>query len=158
MGPNEINYVAILSMTTKEGLDKLTYQIIGAAIEVHKILGAGLNESIYHKFLILEFHKRGIQIESEKPIYIEAYERQNKIDFKADFIVENSIIVEIKSVEYFTQLHEAQILNYMKLLKLPKGILINFRCANIFYSGQKTFVNEHYALLPQSEYNKHHKL
>ncbi len=137
-------------MLTKKDLDILTYKIIGAAIEVHKILGAGLNESVYHKFLILEFHKRGIQFESEKPIYIEAYERQNKIDFKADFIVENSIIVEIKSVEYFTHLHDAQLLNYMKLLKLPKGILINFRCANIFYNGQKTIVNDLYATLPNS--------
>ncbi len=137
-------------MLSKKDLDILTYNIIGAAIEVHKILGAGLNESVYHKFLILEFQKRNISFESEKPIYIEAYERQNKIDFKADFIIEHSIIVEIKSVEFFTILHEAQILNYMKLLKIPKGILINFRCTNIFYNGQKTFVNNLYDALPQS--------
>ncbi len=135
-------------MLTKKHLDNLTFQIIGAAIEVHKILGAGLQESVYHKFLSLEFQKRGIQFISEKPIYIEAYSRINKIDFKADFIVEDCIVIELKSAECFTKLHEAQLLNYMKLLKLPKGILLNFRSTNLFYRGQKTLVNEYYSDLP----------
>jgi len=63
--------------------------------------------------------------------------------------IEKSLIVELKAVDFFFPIHEAQILTYMKLLKVPKGILINFNCASIFRDGQKTFVNELFRNLPE---------
>lgn len=70
------------------------------------------------------------------------------IDFRCDLFVEQCIVVELKSVQEITPVFEAQLLTYMKLLKCPKGILINFNCSNIFHEGQRTFVNEYFKLLP----------
>jgi GxxExxY protein len=69
-------------------------------------------------------------------------------DLRLDVLVEDFIIVELKSMEGILPVHEAQLLTYMKLLEKPKGILINFNCTNIFKKGQKTLVNEYYAKLP----------
>lgn len=71
------------------------------------------------------------------------------IDFRCDLFIENSIVVELKSVKEIIPIYDAQILTYMKLLQCPKGILINFNCSNIFQQGQKTFVNEYFNSLPR---------
>ena len=70
-------------------------------------------------------------------------------DFRCDLFIENAIVVELKSVFEIHPMFEAKLLNYMKLLKSPKGILINFNCFNIFKEGQKTFVNEYFKNLPK---------
>lgn len=70
-------------------------------------------------------------------------------DFRCDLFVENCLVVELKSVLEMNPIFEAQLLTYMKLLKAPKGVLINFNCYNIFKEGQKTFVNEYFKLLPK---------
>ena len=72
------------------------------------------------------------------------------VDFRCDFFIENCLVVELKSVNEMSSIFEAQLLTYMKLLKSPKGILINFNCFNIFKEGQKTFVNEYFKLLPKN--------
>lgn len=133
-------------MTTKY-LDELTYQIIGSAIEVHKIMGRGLLESVYHKCLMEELHRRKIHFQTELQIPVNYKGKTLDIDFRCDLWVENTIVVEIKAVTDMTTAFEAQLLTYMKLLQCPKGILINFNCENIFYEGQKTFVNEYFKLL-----------
>ncbi|KOH46424.1 hypothetical protein NC99_07350 [Sunxiuqinia dokdonensis] len=66
-----------------------------------------------------------------------------------DLLVNDLIIVELKTVEFFSAIHEAQLLTYLKLLKKPKGLLINFNCTNIFQEGQRTFVTEYYRKLPK---------
>lgn len=70
------------------------------------------------------------------------------INFRCDLFVEQLVVVELKCVQQIIPLHEAQLITYMKLLKCPKGILINFNCSNIFKEGQKTFVNEYFNRLP----------
>ena len=72
------------------------------------------------------------------------------IDFRCDLFIEKCLVVEIKSVQEISSLFEAQLLTYMKLLKSPKGILINFNCFNIFKEGQKTYINEYFNLLPKN--------
>lgn len=67
---------------------------------------------------------------------------------RCDFVVEDSIVVELKAIDAVAPVHEAQLLTYMKLLEKPKGILINFNCANLFKEGQKTYVNEYFRTLP----------
>ncbi|MBX2967282.1 MAG: GxxExxY protein [Cyclobacteriaceae bacterium] len=133
---------------TKKYLDELTYQIIGAAIEVHKALGPGLLESVYHKCLKQEFFSRELSYHSE--FLVNVYYKGVDVDaeLRCDFLVVNAIVVELKSVEALAPIHEAQLLTYMKLLEKPKGILINFNCTNIFKEGQRTFVNEYYRDLP----------
>lgn len=134
---------------TKTDLNKLSFDIIGAAIEVHKHIGPGLLESDYHKCLKREFELRKINFSSEfdVPIFYKGFEFIN--DFRCDFYLEDSIVLEIKAVKEIIPIHEAQLINYMNLLKSPKGIIINFNCKNIFQEGQKTFVNEIYAKLPR---------
>jgi GxxExxY protein len=137
-----------MALRTKSYLKELTYKINGAAIEVHKQLGPGLLESIYHKCMLYELNKKGIQYQSELIIPIEYKEIVLDADIRCDIFVEESIVVELKAVEKVLPIHEAQLLTYMKLLESPQGILINFNCTNIFQEGQKTYVNEFYRNLP----------
>ena len=134
---------------TQKYLDELTYQIIGSAIEVHKIVGRGLLESVYHQCLKEELNLRKINFISEMLIPLIYKNKELEANFRCDLLVENTIVVELKSVTEMHPFFEAQLLNYMKLLKAPKGILINFNCFNIFKDGQKTMVNEYYKNLPK---------
>ena len=133
---------------TKKYLDDLTYEIIGSCIEVHKELGPGLLESIYHKCLKKELRIRGIEFTSE--LSIPVFNKGDTIDadLKCDLFIENTIVLELKAVDRMLPLYEAQLLTYMKLLEVPKGILINFNVNNIFHDGQKTLVNNYFRLIP----------
>ena len=71
-------------------------------------------------------------------------------DLKCDLYIEDCLVIELKTIDTFAPIQKAQLLTYMKLLKAPKGILINFNCANIFNDGQKTFVNEIFSKLPEA--------
>lgn len=131
-------------MITRQFLDALEYQITGACIEVHKHLGPGLLESVYHKCLAREFQLRNMIFSSEHIINVLYKDLQLDTLLRADFLIENSLIIELKAVEVILPIHEAQILTYMKLLKVPKGLLINFNSLNIVQHGKKSFVNELY--------------
>lgn len=132
---------------TKTKLKELTYQINGAAIEVHKTLGPGLFESVYLQCLKYELESRNISFVSEMKIPFHYKENEFMADFRCDLLVENLIVVELKSVEKLIPLHESQLLTYMKLLNAPKGILLNFNCSHLFSEGQKTFVGKTYQWL-----------
>ena len=133
--------------TTKKELDELTYNIIGAAIEVHKALGPGLLESVYQKCLKQEFFLRELRCTSEFLVPVHYKGTEVKTDLRCDFVIMDLIVVELKAVDAIAPVHEAQLLTYMKLLETPKGILINFNCANLFKEGQRTFVNEYFRTL-----------
>ena len=134
---------------TQKYLDELTYEIIGAAIEVHKIMGRGLLESVYHQCLKEELTHRKINFLSEMKIPVIYKKKALETDFRCDLFIGNAIVVELKAVFEIHPIFEAKLLNHMKLLKAPKGILINFNCFNIFKEGQKTFVNEYFKNLPK---------
>ena len=129
---------------TKTYLDDLTYQVIGAAIEVHKQIGPGLLESVYHKCLKEELKQRKINFVSEMsvPVYYKGVKLNSEL--RCDLFIENILPVELKATDGISSIFEAQLLTYMRLLNAPKGILINFNVTNIFKEGQKTFVNELY--------------
>ena len=131
-------------MITQKYLDELTYEIIGSAIEVHKVMGRCLLENVYHQCLKEEFLHRKINFSSEMKIPVIYKNKALETDFRCDLFVENNIVVELKAVFEIHPMFEAKLLNYMKLLKSPKGILINFNYSNIFNEGQKTFVNEYF--------------
>jgi len=135
-------------MLTKKYLDGLTYEIIGSAIEVHKIMGRGLLESVYHQCLKEELLHRKINFLTEMKVPVVYKGKSLDIDFRCDLFVEQTVVVELKSAQEIVPIYEAQLLTYMKLLQCPKGILINFNCSNIFEEGQKTFVNEYFSVLP----------
>jgi len=132
---------------TQKYLDELTFNVIGATIEVHKTMGSGLLESVYQKCMIEELTNRNINFVSEFKVPVVYKGKELDIEFRCDLFVENCLIVELKSVSEIKPIHDAQVLNYMNLLKVPKGIIINFNCFNIFREGQKTFVNEYFKKL-----------
>lgn len=119
--------------------DALSRQVIGLAIEVHKQLGPGLLESAYQNCFAKELTKAGFLFEKEKKVDIEYKGEPVESAFRADFIIEGKLIVELKSVTAFADVHIAQLLTYMKLAKISVGLLINF---NIKYlkDGIKRYV------------------
>lgn len=137
-------------MLTQKYLDELTYEVVGASIEVHKIMGSGLLESLYHQCLKEELKHRKINFLTEMRVPVIYKDKALEVDFRCDLFIENCLVVELKSVQEMSTIFEAQLLTYMKLLKAPKGILINFNCSNIFKEGQKTYVNEFFKLLPKN--------
>jgi len=112
-------------------INELSYEIIGCAIEVHKQLGPGLLESVYHSCLLEELQESGLQVQSEVwvPLLYKGKLLGNKL--KLDLLVENLIVIELKAVEDMIPLYKAQLLSYLKLSNKPKGLLINFNCENI---------------------------
>ena len=109
-----------------EGLKQYAYDIIGAIHEVHKELGPGLNEKVYQEGLQLELSERGIPFEKELMFHPTYHGKEMEATYRLDFLVNDGIVVELKSVESLTSEHKAQLFNYMRLLKTPVGILVNF--------------------------------
>ena len=136
-------------MITKSEIKRHTYNIISVAIEVHKHLGPGLLESVYHRCMIQEMKIRGYRFRSELPVPVEYKGLVLETDLRCDFLFEDCIVVELKAVQAMVPLFQAQLLAYMKLLEKPKGILINFNVTNIFDEGQQTFVNKLFRDLPE---------
>jgi len=107
----------------------LTGNIIGSAIEVHKFLGPGLLESAYEECLTYELLKTGLYIERQKAVPVVYKEIKLECGYRMDILVENTVVVELKTVETLNEVHEAQILTYMKFSQKQVGFLINFNLA-----------------------------
>lgn len=119
-------------------IDELTEIIIGCAIEVHRNLGPGLLESAYQECLVYELRTQRIIVEKE--INLPIIYKEIKIDhgYRLDLLVENLIVIELKTVEKFTDVHTAQILTYMRLGEYSTGLLINFN-TKLLKQGIKRF-------------------
>jgi GxxExxY protein len=109
-----------------ERKDSLTGTIIGAAIEVHRGLGPGLLESAYEACLVYELRLRKLKVECQKPLPIFYKDVMLDCGYRLDLVIENEVIVEIKSVNTILAIHEAQLLSYLKLSDYKRGLLINF--------------------------------
>ena len=104
----------------------ITKEIIGAAIEVHRQLGLGLLESAYEECLAHEFTLRGIQFERQKPLPVVYKGTKLDCGYRLDFLVAQSVIVELKAVEKLMPIHDAQTITYLKLTKCKLGLILNF--------------------------------
>lgn len=133
---------------TKREVTQLSYDITGCAIKVHKALGPGLLESVYEKCLKYELEKNGLHVLQQLVVPVVYDELVFDTDLRLDLLVNNCVVVELKAIENTLPVHEAQILTYMKLLKKPQGLLINFYTDNITKS-MKPFVNEYFRDLPE---------
>ena len=100
--------------------------LIGAAIEVHKAIGPGLLESSYHQCLLFDLQKKGLMVESQVPLPLKYKDVELGCCYRIDLIINQKVIVEIKSVECLNKIHTAQILTYLKLSGLKLGYLLNF--------------------------------
>ncbi len=121
----------------------LTEQIIGCAIKVHRSLGPGLLESAYQECLFFELKKAGLFVEKEKPLPLVYEEVKLDCGYRIDLLVNKQIIIELKSVETLTDVHQAQTLTYMKLANCQIGLLINFNVIQLT-QGIKRLFNKYY--------------
>jgi len=107
-------------------INQITQKIIGCAIEVHKHLGPGLLESAYAECMIYELQSAGLRVESQKPVPVVYKERKLDYGYRMDILVEDLVLIELKSVDALNPVHEAQILTYMRFASKKVGLLINF--------------------------------
>ena len=121
--------------------NKVSNKIIGAAIEVHKNLGPGLLESTYEECLCRELSLNGLSFERQKPLPINYKGIHLDCSYRLDLVVENCVIVELKSIDTLLPIHYAQLLTYLKLTGLKLGLLINFNVP-VLKDGIKRVVNE----------------
>jgi GxxExxY protein len=113
-------------MGNKMAINQLSSKIIGAAIEVHKIVGPGLLESTYEECLCYELDHRGLFFDRQKPLPIVYKGKKLDCGYRLDVVVENAIILELKSCDQIEPVHKAQLLTYLKLSGLKLGLLLNF--------------------------------
>ncbi len=121
-------------------INNLTGSIIGKAIEVHRLLGPGLLESSYRDCLLFELEKAGIKVKKELMVPLIYKEIQLDHGYRIDLLVEDKVVVELKTVDAFNDVHYAQILTYMKLGNYSYGLLINFNVVSLRL-GIKRFIN-----------------
>ena len=119
--------------------DELSRKVIGCAIEVHRNLGPGLLESTYRQCLACELSHAGIPFQMEVPLPVRYKETLLDCGYRIDLLVSGDLIVEIKCVETLLPIHQAQILTYMRLSKIPVGLIINFNVTKL-QNGIKRFV------------------
>jgi GxxExxY protein len=124
-----------------EFLNGLTDQIIGAAIDIHRVFGPGLNESVYAQGLHQQLEKRGLTVQSQKLVPLLATEGRAPRGFRIDLLVEGSVVVEVKAVEKLLPLHEAQLRTYLRLSGCQVGLLLNFNVPRL-KDGIKRVVNK----------------
>ncbi len=118
----------------------ITAIILGSAIEVHRCLGPGLLESVYQQCLFIELSERGLYVEKEKRLGIIYKDIPLDSYYRMDLLVEGTVLVELKSVEFLTGLHFAQTLTYLRLSKMRLGLLINFNVP-VLKDGIKRVIN-----------------
>ena len=114
-----------------EKADRLSSEVIGGAIEVHRVLGPGLLESIYERCLVHELTIRGMNCTNQRGVQIDYKGFVFEEELRFDLLVEHCLLVEVKAVQAVLPVHKAQLLSYMKLLKIPLGLLINFHALKL---------------------------
>lgn len=120
--------------------DEISRKIIGMSIQVHKTLGPGLLESAYRECLYFDLIQSGLYVEKEKPMPILYKDVKLDHGYRMDLLVENKVVVEIKTVECFTDVHTAQVLTYLRLGNYKLGLLINFHIG-LLKNGIKRIIN-----------------
>lgn len=125
---------------SRRDLDAISYKIIGLAIEVHKQLGPGLLESAYQECLCYEIKKSGLSVEKQKALPIIYKDIKLDHGYRIDLLIENKVVVELKTVEAFSEVHFAQVITYLKLGNYPLGLLINFN-SKVLKNNVKRFIN-----------------
>src|SRR5947208_3026642 len=122
------------------GVNQITEGIIGAAIEVHRALGPGLLESAYEACLAFEMNARGLSVERQKEMPLVYHGVHLDCGYRIDLLVERQVVVELKSVDQLTPVHESQMLSYLKLSGCPVGLLINFN-VRVLVQGIKRLIH-----------------
>jgi GxxExxY protein len=128
------------AMSNRTPVDTVTHQIIGAAIEVHRILGPGLLEATYMTCLQYEMSAAGLRFVADRAVAIRYKGMTLDAKYRIDLLVESVVVVEMKAVDHVLPVHQAQLLTYMRLLDCPAGLLINFNVPKLV-DGVKRLIN-----------------
>lgn len=126
----------------KPAIDDLSAEVLDACIAIHRELGPGLLESVYELVLQGELEQRGLKVDRQVPVDIDFRGRKHIAAFRIDLLVEERLVLEIKSVENLNKSHAKQLLTYLRLTKQPVGLLLNFAGATM-KEGIKRIVNQH---------------
>lgn len=118
-------------ITQSAQVDELTEKIIGCAIEVHRLLGPGLLESVYRECLIIELTQQGLQVDTELSLRLDYKGQRIGGGLRLDLLVNSSVVVELKAVESLHPVHSAQVITYLKLSGYPAGLLMNFNSTTL---------------------------
>ncbi len=121
--------------------DEISHAVIGAAVEVQRVLGTGLLESAYAAALAVELRERGLSFEREVPVPASYKGQMLGVAFRADFLIERCVLLELKAIDMLTELHRAQLLSYLRVSGLRLGLLINFHTFPVV-KGVKRVVNQ----------------
>ena len=132
-------FILVVTLATMKNINDLTYVIRGAAFRVHKALGPGLLESVYETCLAFDLQQLGLKVERQRPLPVQY--RGVKLDggYRVDLIVEDQVILELKSVDDLAPVHTAQILTYLRLSGCRIGLLMNFNVRNM-QEGIKRYI------------------
>jgi len=136
------------------GLDDLTGTIIDTALKIHIELGPGLLESVYEVVMAHSLQKKGLAVERQKPITFSYDGMMFEEGFRIDLLVENQLIIELKSVEKISPVHNKQLLTYLRLMNLPIGLLINFGAATLKEGLQRVVNNLPSSASPRLRVNR----
>jgi len=128
-------------------VEELAAAAVDCGFHIHKELGPGLLESVYEAVLAQALRQHGLLVEQQRPVPIKFREMTFSDAFRADLIVENLLVIEVKSVERNAPVHAKQLLTYLRLMKQPLGLLMNFGCET-FKDGVKRVVNGHNSFAP----------
>jgi GxxExxY protein len=126
----------------RERLNSLTEQIIGAALAVHRELGPGMLESAYEACLAFEIGDRGLSVERQKPLPLVYRGVRLDCGFRVDLLIEDLVVVEVKSIERLEPVHGAQVVSYLRMLKRNVGLVINFNVQWLVRDGIRRNVND----------------
>jgi GxxExxY protein len=137
-------------MATERDINEITGEIVDAAYRVHTGLGPGLLESVYGAVMVKALERRGLKVERHKAVTFEFDGTRFERGLRVDLLVDDRVVVELKSVEFFAPVHAKQVLTYLRLLNLPVGLLINFGAATL-KEGLRRIVNNYVPASPRTE-------
>ena len=118
-------------MTTLVQVEELTEKVIGCAIEVHRILGPGLLESVYRECMVIEMRRERLRVDGERRVALDYKGQRISGGLKLDLLVDDCLVVELKAVERLHPIHLAQVITYLKLTGCPAGLLMNFNATTL---------------------------
>lgn len=121
-----------------EALIQLTFNL---GLEIHRDVGPGLIESVYERVLADRLSQHGVKVDRQKPVHVDIYGKRYDDAFRYDLLLNNVLLVEVKSLERLGPIHRKQVLTYIRLMNLPYGLLLNFGCA-MFKDGMQRIGND----------------
>jgi GxxExxY protein len=128
-------------MHGQNDIEKLVQLTFDLGMAIHQDIGPGLMESVYERVLADRLQKNGVKVDRQQPVYVDIYGTRYDDAFRYDLLLNQKLLVEVKSIEKLAPVHNKQVLTYIRLMNLPFGLLLNFGC-ELFRNGMRRIVND----------------